>query len=59
VIDGGWLTNDPIVAQKLRAADRAWMKAKAQAANLTLAEKVKALERAKAARIAAYREAHK
>ena len=46
----GWLTNDPVAANKLRAADKAYDHARACAGGLSLAEKVIALRKARAAR---------
>lgn len=52
-----WLTNDPEVARRLNAADRAYNTARDNAAALPLAAKIEALRAAKTARIAAYRAA--
>lgn len=49
-----WLTNSSDAARKLRAADKAFDRAMAAAANLKLADKVIAIREAKAARQAAY-----
>jgi hypothetical protein len=49
-----WITNDPAAAKALRAADRAYDKARAAASGLPLAEKLEAYRAARAARQRAY-----
>ncbi len=49
-----WISNDPQAIKALRAADRAYEKAQAAAANLPLAEKIEAYRAARCARQAAY-----
>lgn len=49
-----WLTNDPEVAHRLRAADAAHEAARAAARHLPLAEKIAAYRQAREAREAAY-----
>ena len=50
----GWVTNDPIAAEKLRAADRAYERAKIMASNLPLGAKIDAHRAARRERDAAY-----
>lgn len=49
-----WMTNDPVAADKLCAADVAFDIALAKAQGLKLADKIVAIRDAKAARQAAY-----
>jgi hypothetical protein len=51
---GGWVTNDPAVAAKLRAADRRYELAKVRMQGMTLGEKIEAQRIATAARQAEY-----
>lgn len=51
----GWITNDPVAAGRLRAADQAYETAAAKASRLPLAGKVAALRDARAVRDAEYR----
>ena len=52
-----WITNDPTVAEKLRAADKAFAEAGQAAQGLPLAEKLAAFNTARVAKLAAYRSA--
>lgn len=55
----GWISNNPKASALLRAADAAYERAKGNASNLPLAEKVVALAAAKQIREAAYTVASK
>ena len=50
----GWITNNPQIAEKLRAADRRYELAKVRAQGLTLGAKIEAYRAAKEARQAEY-----
>lgn len=50
----GWLTNDPIAARMLRAADRGYQRRLSAAQGLALAQKAEAIKAARLARAAAY-----
>lgn len=54
--DGGWITNDPEMAKKLRAADNRYERAKMMASWLPLEEKIRAYREAKVARHIEYDE---
>jgi hypothetical protein len=47
---GGWVTNDPAVAKKLRAADHRYERAKIMTQGMTLGQKIEAQRAAKAVR---------
>lgn len=49
-----WVTNNPEVAARLRAIDAAYLKARQEARELRLSDKVEAYRTAKATRDAAY-----
>lgn len=49
-----WISNDPVATKALKAADRAYDKARTAAANLPLADKIEAYRAAREARQKAY-----
>ncbi len=51
---GGWVTNNPVAAKKLRAADMRYERAKIMTQGMRLGEKVEAQRAAKAQRQAEY-----